>query len=237
MGRETTVRDNYQRFMEHFHGALERTGRAQSDVAVVAVSKQRSVEEIKAVVACGARIIGENRIQEAKTKFAEGMIASDRGFSLHMIGHLQRNKAKDAVELFELIQSVDSYRIAEAIDNVAGKLGKKQRILVEVNSSGEEQKYGFPPERTAEAVANLVELRNLSVSGLMTVGPLTDDEIEIRRAFADTYKLFQDLRRQFYGFEALTELSMGMTDDFELAIAEGSTMIRVGRAIFGPREK
>lgn len=231
MGRDIGVYDNYQRFIERFRSAVEQAGRTPDDVKIVAVSKTRTIEEIRAVVECGVRLIGENRVQEARDKFTE----SDRDFELHMVGHLQRNKAKLALELFDVVQSVDSLRIAKELNKEAGKSERRLRVLVEVNSSGEEQKYGFPPERVIDAVAGISEFPNLAVTGLMTVGPLTDDETEIRRAFTDTHRLFNDVQRQVGGIAGFDELSMGMTDDFEIAIAEGSTMVRIGRAIFGPR--
>ncbi len=237
MGRDTVVRDSYQRFTEQFRSAVAAAGRKAAEIAVVAVSKTRSVEEIKAVVGCGARMIGENRIQEAREKFGPDAELSERAFELHMIGHLQRNKAKTAVELFDLIHSVDSIRIAEAIAAEAERLGKRQRVLIEVNSSGEEQKYGFPPERVVDAAAEISGLRHLELAGLMTVGPLTDDEREIRRAFAATYRLFMQVRDALQQPEGFRELSMGMSGDYEIAIAEGSTMVRIGTAIFGPRSQ
>jgi hypothetical protein len=228
MGRDFAVRDSYLRFMERFRSAAERAGRDSEDITVVAVSKTRTLEEIRAVVDCGARVVGENRVQEARDKFA----GATRDFELHMIGHLQTNKAKLAIELFDMVQSVDSLRIAEELSKEAGKAGRKLEVLLEVNSSGEEQKYGFQPAQVADAGAEIGQLANLRVSGLMTVGPLTEDKNEIRRAFAETYKLFEQMKARA---SSLSVLSMGMSDDFELAIAEGSTMVRVGRAIFGPR--
>jgi len=228
MGRDFAVRDSYLRFMERFRSAAERAGRDSEDITVVAVSKTRTLDEIRAVVDCGAHVVGENRVQEARDKFA----GATRDFELHMIGHLQTNKAKLAIELFDMVQSVDSLRIAEELSKEAGKAGRKLEVLLEVNSSGEEQKYGFQPAQVADAGAEIGQLANLRVSGLMTVGPLTEDKNEIRRAFAETYKLFEQMKARASGFSVL---SMGMSDDFELAIAEGSTMVRVGRVIFGPR--
>jgi hypothetical protein len=234
MGRDTAVRENYQRFMERFRAAAEHAGRKPEDIKIVAVSKTRTVQEIREVVNCGARIIGENRVQEARDKFVQ-FVDPIRSFELHMIGHLQTNKAKAAVELFDVVQSVDSLKLAAELNVEAVRTSREMQVLVEVNSSGEEQKYGFAPEKVAEAIVKIAELPYLKVLGIMTVGPLTDDESEIRKAFSKTHELFDMTRNSVNDPESFRELSMGMTDDFELAIAEGSTMVRIGRAIFGPR--
>jgi len=231
MGRDFDLRENYEHFVTRFRAAAERAGRDPEKIEIVAVSKTRTLEEIHAVVACGAKIVGENRVQEARDKFVE----PTRDFQLHMIGHLQSNKAKQAIELFDVVQSVDSLKIAGELDKEAGKAGRRMEVLIEVNSSGEEQKYGFPPTKVIDAVGEMAEFPNLKLSGLMTVGPLTDDEIEIRQAFQETRQLFEMTSRAVAGLEGFSVLSMGMTDDFELAIAEGSTMVRIGRALFGPR--
>jgi hypothetical protein len=153
-----------------------------------------------------------------------------RGCQFHLVGHLQRNKAKIAVQIFDLIHSLDSERLAEELDRRAAEIGKKQRILIEVNTSGEETKFGVQPEKTKQLVEMVLGCPNLKLEGLMTVGPLYGGSVGARQSF----QMLRRLRDQI-GADLLPELSMGMTSDFEEAIEEGATLIRVGTAIFGPR--
>jgi pyridoxal phosphate enzyme (YggS family) len=217
----TTVAERLALIGERVTRAAERAGRASAEVTIVAVSKSFPPEAIEQAAAAGIAHIGENRVQEAAAK-----IPSLRHLPVtwHMVGHLQTNKAKTALELFDIIQSVDSLRLAEALSHRAER---PIPVLLEVNVAGEASKFGFsPPEvpQTAEAVARLP---HLNVCGLMTIAPLVGDPEEVR-------PLFRELRRLRDAL-GLAELSMGMTDDFEVAIEEGATMVRIGRAIFGGR--
>lgn len=181
-------------------------------------------------VAAGIHNIGESRLQEAEPKITEvGQIAR-----FHMVGHLQTNKVKKAVQLFDVIQSVDSYKLAEEINRRAAEIDRVIECYVEINCSGEEQKYGAAPGETVELIKRVNNLDNINLTGLMTVGPLAEDREQIRQSFSMCQELFKE-GREIIGDEFDT-LSMGMTDDFELAIAEGSTMIRIGTGIFGPGE-
>ena len=211
--------------------ACDEYDRDFDDITIVAVTKTHPARTLRTAVAAGLHNIGESRIQEAEAKILEvGHVAR-----YHMIGHLQTNKVKKAVELFDVIQSVDSLRLAEEISRRAVEVSRTIECLIEVNSSGEEAKFGAPPEQTLDLIRQVKDLPGIELTGLMTVGPLTDDEDDIREAFAKVRELFKQ-GREIVG-DQFDCLSMGMSDDFPLAIAEGSTMIRVGSGIFGPRQK
>ncbi|MCK4607120.1 MAG: YggS family pyridoxal phosphate-dependent enzyme [candidate division Zixibacteria bacterium] len=210
--------------------ACQEHDRDTDDITVVAVTKTHPAAIIRMAVAAGLHNIGESRIQEAEPKITEaGPIAR-----YHMIGHLQTNKVRKAVGLFDVIQAVDSYRLAEEIDRQAGRIERRIECLIEVNTSGEQQKFGVTPDDCLDLVGKVAALNWIELTGLMTIGPYTDDEDRIRGAFA----LCRDLYRR--GRDTVGDnfdtLSMGMTDDFPLAIAEGSTMIRVGTLLFGERQ-
>jgi pyridoxal phosphate enzyme (YggS family) len=209
--------------------ACELYDRDANDITIVAVAKKHSTRVVQTAVAAGLRDIGESRIQEAEPKILEvGPIAR-----FHMVGHLQSNKVKTAVSLFDVIQSVDSLKLAEEINHRAAEVDRTIECYIQVNSSGEDTKYGVAPEATLELIGKVKDLPFVRLGGLMTIGPLSDDEDRIRSAFRLCRELFKQ-GREIAGAD-FTDLSMGMSDDFGLAIAEGTTMIRVGTAIFGPR--
>ncbi len=209
--------------------ACEEYERDADDITIVAVTKNHSAAVIKTAVAAGIHDIGESRVQEAEPKIKEvGGIAR-----FHMIGHLQTNKVKKAVQLFDVIQSVDSFKLAWEIDRQAGQIGRTIECLIEVNTSGESQKFGVAPEECLDLVRKVHALDNIKLIGLMTIGPLTDDEEAIRRSFRKCRELF--LQAKEITDDEFDTLSMGMSDDFPLAIAEGATMVRIGTALFGPR--
>jgi pyridoxal phosphate enzyme (YggS family) len=209
--------------------ACEEYDRDMDDVIIVGITKSHPASTISTAVACGIHNIGESRIQEAEPKIRElGQIAR-----FHLVGHLQTNKVKKAVELFDVIQSVDSSRLAAEINQRAAEIDRVIECYVEVNTSGEKQKSGVKPGETEDLLKRTQELPNIHLAGLMTVGPLTDSEDDIRAAFALARELYEK-GRQLVGDDFDT-LSMGMSNDFPLAIAEGSTMIRIGTRIFGPR--
>lgn len=210
--------------------ACEQYDRDADDITIVAVTKTHPPSVIRTAVAAGLHNIGESRVQEADEKItALGQIAR-----FHLVGHLQSNKVKRAVELFDVIQSVDSRKLAEEIDRHAAKAELEIDCLVQVNCSGEEQKFGIAPEASLDLCHAIHAMENINLIGLMTIGPLTDDEEAIRSAFRSCRELFEK-GQDLFGDEFDT-LSMGMSDDFPLAIAEGSTMLRIGSLLFGPRE-
>ena len=229
-----TMKEDFSKNLMELNGqiaeACNEFDRDADDITVVAVTKTFPSAYINIAVASGIHNIGESRIQDAEPKIiALGQIAR-----YHMIGHLQTNKVKKAVELFDVIQSVDSLKLAQEISKRAGEHERSIDCLIEVNSSGEPQKYGVLPEETMPLIKQVKELENINLTGLMTIGPNTDDEEKIREAFRLTYALYKE-GQEIIGDEFDT-LSMGMSSDFRLAIAEGSTMIRVGSGLFGARD-
>lgn len=224
----TDIKERVKVVRERIALAAQRVGRKPNEVRLVAVSKGRSVEEMIEAARAGVDAIGENRVQEAAQKRA--LWPMSVAIPWHMVGHLQRNKASRALDLFDLIQSVDSIPLANVLSRLAAQRGKTLPILLEVNASREESKHGFPPEVVVDAAEAVVGLSNLTLLGLMTIGPLTDDWARVRGAF----ELLRELRDKINDRLrlGLSELSMGMSDDFEIAVEEGSTMVRIGRAIF-----
>jgi pyridoxal phosphate enzyme (YggS family) len=231
MNSEGAVTRNCREFQEKLGEAAQRCGRNIEDIAVVAVSKTRPLEDVLEAAAAGMKYFGENRVQEAERKYTR--IA--RNFQLHMIGHLQSNKVKEAVALFDVIQSVDSLKLAEILDREFDRAEKTGEIMLEVNTSGEPQKYGFATQEVVGAADTIFEMRHVRLTGLMTVGPLTEDEAAIRDSFDELRKLYDKIRSNHSGRKEFVALSMGMSDDYEIAVEEGATVIRVGRALFGPR--
>jgi pyridoxal phosphate enzyme (YggS family) len=226
----STIADNVRTVLDRIAAAAERAGRNPEDVALVAAAKTRSAAQVRAVVEAGVKVVGENRVQEAEAKMAE---LADVDCAWHMVGHLQRNKAAKAARLFDMVQSLDSPRLADELQKRAAAADKVMTVLLEVNTSGEETKYGVVPEATADFAAHVVTCANLRVEGLMTIGPLGAGPTATAAAFQTLRDLFEKIAPSFG--DDLRWLSMGMTDDFELAIEEGSNMVRVGRALFGPR--
>ncbi len=218
-----SIADNLRRVHEQIDSACARAGRDPSDVQLIAVSKTFPVEAIAEAAAAGQRHFGENRVQEGLAKLDQ---LPDLGVEaeIHLIGHLQRNKARFAGR-FATVQSVDSVRLAQA---VSSRLESDLRVMLEVNVAEEPSKYGFKLEEVRDALASIQLLSNLRVVGLMTVAPEVSDAEEVRPIFRKLRALAEEL--------TLPELSMGMSNDYAVAIAEGSTMVRIGRAIFGQRE-
>ena len=202
--------------------ACARAERARESVTLVAVSKTFPAGDVEHAIAAGMTQVGENKVQEARDK--KPLVAADAQW--HLIGHLQSNKAKDAVRIFDVIQTIDSLELAEKIARAAASAGKRQEVLLQVNIGREPQKSGVEPERTAELARSISAIGSLRLRGLMAIPPAGEAE-EMRPFFRELARMRDDL--------GLEELSMGMTDDFEVAIEEGATIIRVGRAIFGSR--
>ncbi len=217
-----SIADNLRRVNEQIDDACARAGRDPSDVQLVAVSKTFPAEAIAEAAAAGQLHFGENRVQEGLTKL-DRLHELGVDAEIHLIGHLQRNKARFAGR-FATVQSVDSVRLAQAISS---RLEGELAVMLEVNVAEEPSKYGFRPEEVKDALASIQRLSNLRVSGLMTVAPEVSDAEEVRPVFRKLRALAEEL--------TLPELSMGMSNDYAVAIEEGSTMVRIGRAIFGSR--
>lgn len=220
------IRENYLSLLEEIKKITDR------EIKVVCVSKGVDVENILEVISAGAKIIGESRVQEALKKYEYLRGKAE----LHMIGNLQSNKVKYAVKIFDMIQSVNRESIALEIDKISKKIGKKQKVLIEVNVSKEETKQGILPEKLPELLEFIEKLENIEVCGLMTIAPLTPAKEIVRKCFSELRELRDKYRHKFGGNISLEELSMGMSDDYQIAIEEGATMIRIGRKIFGYRK-
>lgn len=208
--------------------AALRSGRRPEGVHVLAATKSRSVDQINAAVQAGVRCIGENRVQEALSKFPALMPVEK-----HFIGHLQSNKAKAAVERFDCIQSVDNFKLAQLLDRHAGSAGKRLPILLEVNVAGEASKSGVAPEHALALARQVSALEHLRLQGLMAMPPYTEDPEAVRPHFRAMKALYDELAA-LPGVNALW-LSMGTSQDFEVAVEEGTTLVRLGTVLFGPR--
>jgi pyridoxal phosphate enzyme (YggS family) len=236
----TDVKRNLEAVRKSIAAAARGAARDPNSVRLVAVTKTFPSEKVMAAYNAGAREIGENRIEEAREKIANvsASTAASDPVHWHLIGHLQRRKAREAVELFSLIQSVDSVKLARTLDRHARALGKRQSILLQVNVARDPHKFGFsfePRDVFFQAVGEILGLSALRVQGLMTIGPLTSEPEQARPFFRALRDLRDDLAKRFPDAD-WHELSMGMTDDFSVAIAEGATIVRIGRAIFGERK-
>lgn len=223
-----TIAQNIAAVSARIETAAGRAGRNAADIRLVAVSKTHPPEVVAEAAAEGLTVFGESRIQEAKAKIPE----LPGKLEWHFIGHLQTNKAREAVELFHTIQSVDSVRLARELDQCAGRASRRLAVLLECNVSGESTKFGFKPDEIMAALAELNSLPRLEIQGLMTMAPFFEDPQEARPTFQALREL-RDQLQQRHGIP-LPELSMGMTNDFEAAIEEGATMVRIGTAIFQP---
>jgi pyridoxal phosphate enzyme (YggS family) len=223
---------NYRAIVERIGEAAVRSGRDPGGVKLLAASKSQSIEKVRAAAAAGVRYFGENYVQEAAAKKR-----ATGGLEWHMIGHLQRNKVKTALELFDVIESVDSVELARALDREGQARGRAVRSLIEVNLAGEASKSGVAKDRLGELLEAVGKLAWLRVEGLMAVPPLSDDGEKARPYFRD----LAALRRKYENLNApnidLKELSMGMSQDYPVAVAEGATLVRIGTALFGPREQ
>ncbi|MCX5851238.1 MAG: YggS family pyridoxal phosphate-dependent enzyme [Deltaproteobacteria bacterium] len=226
------VRENIEIIRTTIAEAALRSGRNPGDVRLMAVTKMVDEERIREAVACGVDIIGENYVQEAAQKI-DGI---GHGVEWHMIGHLQSNKAKYAVRLFNLIHSVDRVSLAEELDRRSGKAGCTTRILIEVNASGEDTKSGVAVGRAVDLVKAVAVFRNLSVQGLMAMAAWSQDPEQARGTFRAVRELRDRIIEADISGVTMKELSMGMTDEYPVAVEEGATIVRIGRAIFGERK-
>lgn len=225
------IEKNLSKVRERIEHAAIKAGRNPREIKLVAVTKTVPVPRIQEAMAAGATIFGENYIQEARAKIEE--IGESR-IEWHFIGHLQTNKAKYAVKLFDLIHAVDSPALAQELDKRAASAGKRIDCLIEVNLSQEASKFGISKERAPELAHACKELKNISLQGLMTMAPYADDPEQARPYFVALRKLREEIAASGI---SLPELSMGMSSDFEVAIEEGATIMRVGTAIFGERSQ
>jgi len=221
-----SIEENIDRIRDRIKAAANRVGRQADSIEIVAACKGVKPEFIEEAISYGIRIIGENRIQEARQKYD---IIQNRA-EWHMIGHLQTNKVKKALEMFSMIQSLDSLKLAQEISKRANNTVD---VLIEVNTAGELTKYGVKPEELISFIEQVSKLPNIKVCGLMTIGPLSDDP---RPSFKLLRKLRDEIEAKSIEDVRMEWLSMGMTDDYEYAIEEGSNMIRIGRGIFGARQ-
>lgn len=222
---------NLEKVRERVRAAELRSGREPGDVSIIAVTKTVEVERIRNAIDCGIKDIGENRVQEITEKYD----ILDRDCSWHLIGHLQTNKVKYIADKVSLIHSLDSIELAEEIQKRAGKAGRIIETLVQVNIAGEETKSGISPKQALGFVRALSVFGNIRVKGLMTIAPLAENPEDVRWVFAGLRKLLIDIRKENIDNIDMECLSMGMSNDFETAIEEGSNMVRVGTAIFGRR--
>jgi pyridoxal phosphate enzyme (YggS family) len=228
---ESTVRANIDRIRHRIADAAMRSGREFSDIRLMAVTKTVDDDRIMEAIEAGIDIIGESYVQEAKRKIEK----MGKSVAWHMIGYLQSNKAKYAIRLFDMIHSVDRMDLAVELDRRAGLAGCRMNILVEVNTSGEMTKSGVDHRKAVQLIREIAALKNLSVRGLMTMPPWFDDPEDARPYFAALRALRNRITEERIPEVEMTELSMGMSGDFEVAVEEGATIVRVGRSIFGER--
>ncbi len=223
------VAANLENVLVRMAAAIDKAGRDRDDVQLIAVSKKQDAEKIRAAFDAGQPAFGESRVQEARAKIP--LLPS--ALRWHFIGHLQKNKIRHALPLFELFHSVDSVALAEDIQRIAEEDGIRPRVLIEVNVAGEASKIGFSPTELREQMERLLTLSRIEIEGVMTIPPFSDGPEDSRRYFIALRDLRDQLEREFN--VRLPQLSMGMSGDFEVAIEEGATIVRVGRAIFGTR--
>jgi len=227
------IRERLVRVRERIARAAERAGRSADDITLIAVSKTFDSTTVQQAVDAGARDLGENRVQEAIAKV--GVVQGEARW--HLIGHLQSNKARQAVEAFDVIHTIDSNQLADRLDRIAGDLGRRPSVLVQVDLAHEPTKSGADESELPAIVEALESASHLEFRGLMTLPPFFDSPEQARPYFRKLREILEGLNRHRSTDQRLTELSMGMTNDFEVAIEEGATMVRVGTAIFGVRQQ
>lgn len=257
MAGQNRLKDGYRHVKERIGEAAARAGRSSQDVALVAVTKTATPDQIRTLVEAGHEDFGESRVQQLSQRVAgldeflgrkrflnrESEEVGEQAVRWHMIGHLQRNKVKQVVPLVQMIHSVDSLRLAEELHALgarsssrSGELGQPIEILLQVNASGEEQKFGLAVPAVTHFAEQIDTMLNLRLRGLMTMAPQTDDKEMVRACFTRTTELFEEIRKESYVTDQFNVLSMGMSNDYEIAIEEGANLVRVGRAIFGEGE-
>jgi len=224
-----SIAENLERVRKQILHAASKAGRTVDEVELVAITKTHPAENVREAVEAGQTLFGESRVQEARVKIPE----LPSNLLWHFVGHLQKNKIRHALPLFELFHSVDSLALAQEMDRIAADEGMRPRVLLEVNVAGEGSKLGFAPDKLREQMEALLALQRLSILGLMTIPPLADKAEASRRYFAQLREVRDRLQTEFH--VDLPQLSMGMTQDFPIAVSEGAKLVRVGTAIFGER--
>ena len=227
------IADNLRTVRERIAAAAARAGRDASEVTLVVVTKTRGLDEVRVAVQAGATDLGENYVQELVAKARE---LGDDGVRWHAIGHLQTNKVRQVVPVVSLIHSLDSLRLAEEIERRAGAAGRTIPALVQVNVAGEDSKFGVDEAGLMDLAPRVMELQSVRLAGLMTMPPFVEEGEDNRRYFARVRELRDDLVTRGIPADSLRELSMGMTSDYEVAVEESASLVRVGTAIFGPRQ-
>ena len=226
-----SIAENLARVRGQLAQAAAKAGRAAGDVELVAITKTHDAEKVRAAYEAGQSLFGESRVQEARAKIP--LLPSNLRW--HFVGHLQKNKIRHALPLFELVHSVDSLALAQEMNRIADEDGMHSRVLLEVNVTGEGSKFGFKPDKLRQDMEALLALPRLSIEGLMTIPPLAKEAEASREHFVDLRELRDRLETEFQ--MKLPHLSMGMTNDFFVAVEEGATLVRVGTAIFGERSR
>lgn len=227
------IKSNLEAVHADIDAACKRSGRDKCEVKLIAVSKTKPFEQLLAAYNAGERVFGENKVQEICAKYER--IDEMPGAVFHMIGHLQTNKVRQVIDKVAMIHSVDSLHLAETIDREAAKAGIRMDILIEVNVAGEDSKFGIACDETEKLVRECAKLDNVHVCGLMTIAPFVEDSEQNRQVFKNLKQLCVDLKAKNIDNTDMDVLSMGMTGDYQVAIEEGATMIRVGTGIFGAR--
>jgi hypothetical protein len=227
----TSVAQNLERVREQIAGAAAKVGRAVDEIELVAITKMHPADKVREAIEAGQTLFGESRVQEARAKIPE----LPSNLRWHFVGHLQKNKIRHALPLFELFHSIDSLALAQDMNRIANEEGMHPRVLLEVNVAGEGSKFGFKPETVRAEMESLLALPRLSIEGLMIIPPLAEEAEASRTFFAQLRELRDTLEKEFD--LKLPQLSMGMTNDFMVAVEEGATLVRVGTAIFGERSR
>src|SRR5438477_2565420 len=225
------IAENLERVREQIAQAAAKVGRAVDEIELVAISKTHDAAKVREAIETGQTLFGESRVQEARVKIPE----LPSNLRWHFVGHLQKNKIRHALPLFELFHSVDSIALAQEMNRIADEEGMHPRVLLEVNVAGEGSKFGFAPEKLRAEMESLLALPRLSILGLMTIPPLAEEAEASRKYFVELRELRDRLQTEFH--VDLGQLSMGMTNDFPIAVEEGATLVRVGTAIFGERRR
>ena len=225
------IGENLDRVREQIASAAANSGRSADDIELVAISKTHPAENVREAIEAGQTLFGESRVQEARAKIPD----LPSNIRWHFVGHLQKNKIRHALSLFELFHSLDSLALGQEMNRIAEEDGAHPRVLLEVNVSGEGSKFGFKPEILRAEIESLLALPRLSIEGLMTIPPLVEEAEASRRFFVQLRELRAALEKEFD--MKLPQLSMGMTNDFTIAVEEGATLVRVGTAMFGERSR
>jgi len=226
-----SIAENLARVRQEILEAAAKAGRGPGEIELVAITKAHPAEKVREAIDAGQRLFGESRVQEARAKIPE----LPSSLRWHFVGHLQKNKIRHALPLFEMIHSVDSLALAQDTNRIAEQEGLHPRVLLEVNVAGEGSKFGFTPDKLREQMEGLLALPRLSILGLMCIPPIANEAAASRKYFVQLRELRDSLQTEFR--VDLTQLSMGMTQDFWIAVEEGATLVRVGTAIFGERSR